>query len=142
LRAWQQSQRILVSPEAVTPEPITRMATGFMAAKHLFVASHVGLFEQLAQEPLPLPRLAQRCGIPARTTRILADAMVALGFLTRTGNLYRNSQVAQSFLAGPPGEGMRPFLWFWDQISYPAWQKLEGAARTGSAVGLRLDEAQ
>jgi len=32
----------------VTPEPIIKVAMGFMAAKHLFVASEVGLFEALA----------------------------------------------------------------------------------------------
>jgi hypothetical protein len=31
----------------VTPEPIMKVAKGVMAAKHLFVASEVGLFEAL-----------------------------------------------------------------------------------------------
>ncbi len=31
----------------VTPELIFQVASGFMAAKHLFVANEVGLFEQL-----------------------------------------------------------------------------------------------
>lgn len=35
----------------VTPEPIIKVAVGFMAAKHLFVASEVGLFEALAAGP-------------------------------------------------------------------------------------------
>ena len=35
----------------VTPEPIFQVATGFMAAKLLFVANEIGLFEKLASGP-------------------------------------------------------------------------------------------
>ena len=127
---------------AVTPESITTVATGFMAAKHLFTASALGLFAQLGGGPLPLAQLAGRCGIPARSARILADAMVALGFLDKAEEGYANRPVAQSFLAGGREEGLRPFLAFWDQISYPAWMSLEDAARTGTGVGLQLNDAQ
>jgi len=127
---------------AVTPESITTVAAGFMAAKHLFTASALGLFAELRGGPLPLAQLAERCGIPARSARILADAMVALGFLDKTEAGYANRPAAQSFLAGGPEEGLRPFLAFWDQISYPAWMSLGDAARTGTGVGLRLNDAQ
>ena len=126
----------------MTPEAITKIATGFMAAKHLFTASGLGLFAQLGEGPLPLAQLAERCGIPARSARILADAMVALGFLDKSDAGYANRPVAQSFLAGGPGESLRPFLAFWDQISYPAWINLEAAARTGTGAELQLNEAQ
>jgi len=78
-----------------------------MAAKHLFTASALGLFAQLGGSPLPLAQLAERCGIPSRSTRILADAMVGLGFLDKADAGYANRPVAQSFLAGDPGEGLR-----------------------------------
>ncbi len=32
----------------ITPESIFQVASGFMAAKHLFIANEVGLFDQLA----------------------------------------------------------------------------------------------
>lgn len=67
----------------VTPDAIFQVATGFMAAKHLFVANEVGLFEHLAPGPTTLDTLAQRTGVPRRTLRILADAMVALGFVEK-----------------------------------------------------------
>ena len=37
----------------VTPEPIMQIAEGFMAAKHLFTASDIGLFEALADGRRP-----------------------------------------------------------------------------------------
>jgi hypothetical protein len=109
----------------LTPDPIMRIALGFMAAKHLFVASEIGLFEKLAGGPLTLDELAAASGIPRRTLRISADAMISLGLLERDAERYRNSAVVASFLAGAPGPDLRPMLRFWDKLSYPAWLNLE-----------------
>jgi Dimerisation domain len=51
---------------AVTPESIMKVAMGFMAAKHLFVASEVGLFDALAAGPATIEELASRTGVPSR----------------------------------------------------------------------------
>jgi hypothetical protein len=63
----------------ITPDPIMRIAMGFMAAKHLFVANEIGLFTGPAQGRATLHELAAICGIPLRTAGISADAMVSLG---------------------------------------------------------------
>jgi hypothetical protein len=117
----------------VTPEPIFQVASGFMAAKHLFVANEVGLFEQLADGPVTLDELAERTGISRRRLRILADAMVVLGFVERHGESYQNAPIAATFLTGHTPADLRPFLRFWNRLSYPTWTKLEDAIRTGQA---------
>ena len=119
----------------VTPDPIMRIAMGFMAAKHLFIANEIGIFERVAGAPANLDELAAHCGIPRRTLRICADAMVCLGLLERQGERYRNSAAAAAFLSGSPGTGLRPMLRFWDKISYPAWRDLESAVRSGEGRG-------
>ncbi|MDQ3810457.1 MAG: acetylserotonin O-methyltransferase [Chloroflexota bacterium] len=123
------------SPPVVTPEAIFDIASGFMAAKHLFVANEVGLFEQLASGPATLDDLAQRAGIATERVRILADAMCALGLVQRDGDRYRNGPVAAAFLTGAGPVDLRPFLRFWDHLSYPMWTKLEDAVRTGQGQG-------
>ncbi|HEV2336550.1 MAG TPA: methyltransferase [Stellaceae bacterium] len=115
----------------VTPDPIMRIALGFMAAKHLFVASAIGLFEGLASGPATLDELAAKCGVPRRTLGISADAMASLGLVERDGDRYRNSAAAAAFLSGGRGADLRPMLRFWDRISYPAWMRLETAVRAG-----------
>jgi hypothetical protein len=119
----------------LTPDPIMRIAMGFMAAKHLFVAAEIGVFEKLARTPATLDELAAKCGIPRRTLRISANAMVSLGLLEREGDRYRNSAVAAAFLAGGNGLDLRPMLRFSDRISYPAWLNLERAVRSGQGQG-------
>lgn len=116
---------------AVSPEPIMKVAMGFMSAKHLFVASEIGLFEALAAGPATIEELANRTGAPSRTVAIVASAMTSLGFIERDNNYYRNADHASAFLAGKPGPDLRPMLRFWDQISYPLWQKLADAVHTG-----------
>jgi SAM-dependent methyltransferase len=116
----------------VTPEPIMKVAMGFMAAKHLFVASEVGLFEALADGPATIEELASRTGVPSRTIAIAAAAMVSLGLIERHGESYQNGEPAAAFLSGKPGPDLRPMLRFWDQLSYPLWQSLANAVRTGT----------
>jgi SAM-dependent methyltransferase len=119
--------------ENITPEPIMRTALGFMAAKHLFIANEIGLFEKLSKGSLTLEALAERMVVPPRTTRIIADAMVVLGFIQRRGNHYQNGDTAAAFLSGEPSTGLRPFLRLMNRISYPAWHRLEDAVRSGEA---------
>jgi len=126
----------------VTPEPILTVVTGFMAAKHLFVASEIGLFSALADDPLSLDELAERTGVPSASVRILADAMVALSFVAREGDRYRNQPVSQVFLSGQTPADLRPGLRFWDRISYPTWMGLEEAIRTRHGVRGELSPKQ
>jgi ubiquinone/menaquinone biosynthesis C-methylase UbiE len=118
---------------SVTPEPIMKIAMGFMAAKHLFIASAIGLFEALGAGPASLEEIAQKTDVPVRTLGIIAAAMVSLGLIERQGDRYQNGVVAAAFLAGAGGPDMRPMLRFWNHISYPTWEKLEEAVRTGQS---------
>ena len=108
----------------VTPDPIMRIAMGFMATKHLFIASEIGLFEKPAGAPATLDELAAKCGVPRRTLRISADAMASLGLLEREGDRYRNSAAPAAFLGGAAGFGLRPMLRFWDKDQLPGVAQL------------------
>jgi SAM-dependent methyltransferase len=141
--AEQTADTTTASDAPPTPEPIMRLASGFMAAKHLFAANELGLFEALADSPATLDALAARTGLTRRAVRISADAMVALGLLERRGDTYQNGPAAAYFLAGVTPADLRPFLRFWDSISYPAWQGLAEALGSGpSRQVFDLDDAQ
>jgi SAM-dependent methyltransferase len=111
-------------PSSVTPDPILQLAMGFMASKHLFVANEIGLFQRLAAGPATLDELAQRTGVPRRTVRISADAMVALGLVERHGDQYQNGPAAAAYLSGQGPADLRPLLRFFNRISYPTWGQL------------------
>jgi hypothetical protein len=103
---------------------------GFMASKHLFAASEIGLFEALSSGAASLQELSSRIGVPARTLGIVTAAMVSLGLIEQDGNLYRNSEVAAAFLAGNSGRDLRPMLRYFDKILWQNWEKLAEAVRT------------
>jgi hypothetical protein len=123
----------------ITPEPITKIALGFMAAKHLFAANEIGLFEALATGSASIAELSARTNIPPRTLAIVASAMVSLGLLQLEDERYRNSDTAAAFLVGRPGADLRPLLRFLNRISYPTWQNLDAAVRTGESQALFAD---
>ena len=130
----------------VTPDGIFQLAVGFMAAKHLFVASEIDLFRHLASGPATLEDLARLTGVPPRTARIAVDAMVALGLVERSGNQYWNTPVAATYLSGQGSADLRPILRFWNRISYPTWEHLAGRGRStcadctiGNGVAMRSD---
>lgn len=124
--------------DQITPEKIFQTATGFMGAKFLFAAGEIRLFEALADGPLGMDEIAQRTGVPRRTARMVADAMVALNYLEKDGSLYRNGPVAAAFLTGVGPSDFRPFLRFWDRISYKKWAKLAESVRAGAGVAGRF----
>jgi SAM-dependent methyltransferase len=117
--------------ETADPEPIIRIASGFMAAQHLFAADELGLFEALAGSAATLDALAARTGLTPRAARISADALVALGLLERNGDLYRNAPSAEAFLGGTGAGDLRPLLKFWGSVSYPTWSQLATALASG-----------
>src|SRR5262249_45585255 len=89
---------------------------------------------KLAEGPATLEEMGQRTGIPLRTLRITADAMVALNFIERQGERYGNSPLAATFLAGTGQPDLRPFLHFWNRISYLRHARLEDAIRTDEII--------
>jgi SAM-dependent methyltransferase len=108
-----------------------KIAMGFMAAKYLFAATEIGVFDVLARGPASLGELATSTGIPSRTLGIVAAAMVSLGLLEQDGSRYRNSETAEAFLADIPGRlDLRPVLRYFDEIVYPRWEKFAEAIRT------------
>lgn len=126
----------------VTPEPIIDIATGFMAAKHLFAANDLGLFAALGDSPKGLSELARTVAAPEASVRLAADAMVSLGLLHKNEGLYENSKEPQVFLSGTTPADLRPFLTFWDQISYPSWERITTALRVRKPAFEKLSDDQ
>ena len=83
---------------SVSPDRIMQTGLGFMASKTLLSATELGLFTQLAGNPTDGQTLAARIGLHSRAARDFLDALVALGFLDRKGNVYSNTAETDFFL--------------------------------------------
>src|SRR3954454_1140336 len=98
------------APIPPSPEPIFQIAQGFMAAKYLFAASELGMFAAIPSQGATLLAVATETKLPVRSTRIVLDALVALGLLRREGALYRQTAATEFFLSGRTPADIRPFL--------------------------------
>lgn len=117
-----------------TPDLIMQHLCGYLSSQYLLVASDVGLFPALRDRPQTLDELTAHLAMPRRMVRILADALVAVGFLVREGEHYRNGAEAATFLAGTPGPDLRPALRMWHRSLPQRWSRLDEGLRTGRSL--------
>jgi SAM-dependent methyltransferase len=71
-----------------------QLLSSFMVGRYLSVAADVGLFEALAAGPATTEQLAHATGMPQRTLRILANALVAAEFVELHDGRYHYRQTA------------------------------------------------
>lgn len=124
------STHLASTEPAAAPASVTDLGTSFCSAKLLLSALELGVFTALHDAPAREPELRERLGLHPRAARDFLGALVALGLLGRTGELYRNSEIADRHLVRGPGYG-GGFLEGAGHVLYPAWGRLSAALRTG-----------
>lgn len=117
--------------EPLTPERILQTGLGFWPAKTLLSAVELGVFSELAQGPEPFEALSRRLGLHPRSARDFLDTLVALGFLTRSGDLYTNTPETHQFLDRAKPSYVGGILEMANHRLYPFWGQLTEALRTG-----------
>jgi SAM-dependent methyltransferase len=139
-------QRVFVAPQSAgdmpTPERIVELLAGFMVSKTLFSAIEFGVFGAIDADGVTVETLAERCGIPIRSARAIADLLVQPGLLIYDGERYRNAPDAEAFLSGRGPLNMAPLARYWDKVSYPAWTNAQTAYRTRQGVRGPMSEEQ
>src|SRR6476620_824696 len=81
-----------------TPEKILQTGMAFWASKTLLSAVEMGVFTELARGPESFAALSGRLGLHPRSARDFLDTLVAIGFLTRSGDTYANAADTDLFL--------------------------------------------
>lgn len=114
-----------------TPAHILQTGLAFWASKTLLSAIEIGVFTELAQGPEPLTTLAGRLGLHPRSARDFLDTLVALGFLQRDGDRYRNTVETGLFLDRRKPSYVGGILEMANHRLYPFWGHLTTALRTG-----------
>ena len=121
-----------VSPDAqLSPEHIMQVGMGFWASKTLLSAIEMELFTQLAGHPQDLETLRARAGLHPRSARDFFDALVALGFLERSGGVYSNTPDSDAFLDKHKPSYVGGVLEMANARLYGFWNNLTEALRTG-----------
>jgi hypothetical protein len=114
-----------------TPEKILQTGLAFWPAKTLLSAIEIGVFSELARGPEHRDALSGRLGLHPRSARDFLDTLVALGFLDRDGDSYRNTAETDLFLDRKKPSYVGGILEMANHRLYPFWAHLTEALRTG-----------
>jgi 3-hydroxy-5-methyl-1-naphthoate 3-O-methyltransferase len=117
---------------APDPDDVLQLFLGFWISRSVMAAVQLGVFEALGagQAPggLDLEQAQGVLGLPARPARALLDTCVATGLLEKEDGRYRNSLLADRYLAADSEYSLRNYVlderWCW-----AAWERLEDALR-------------
>ncbi len=117
--------------QPVTPDKILQTGLAFWPAKALLSAIEMRLFTELAHGSERFEPLCGRLGLHSRSARDFLDTLVALGFLTRSGDRYANTPETDLFLDRTKPSYVGGILEMANQRLYPFWGHLTEALRTG-----------
>lgn len=120
-----------MTEEHPSPEGILQLGFGFWASKTLLSAVELGVFTELAKEPLSAETLRKRLGLHSRSAHDFFDALVALGMLRRDGETYANNPATDLFLDRNKPSFIGGILEMANARLYSFWASLTEGLRTG-----------
>jgi Dimerisation domain/O-methyltransferase domain len=115
----------------LAPDAIMQLGLGFWGSKALLSAVELGLFTELAKEPLDAEALRQRLGLHERGAKDFLDALVALRMVDRIDGIYANTAEADLYRDRNKPSYIGGFLELANLRIYPRWGSLTEALRTG-----------
>jgi O-methyltransferase domain/Dimerisation domain len=107
------------------------LAFGFMASKVLFSAIEFGIFAELSKGPLKAGEIQKRCGLYPSGACDFLDALVALGMLERSDELYSNTSETDFYLDPVKPTYIGNYVEISSLREYQIFSKLSEALRTG-----------
>src|SRR5262245_13276601 len=114
------------------PAPVLDLLTALRSTAVMFASCSLGVFDQLDGSTADLGTLARRLGANEDALCRLLDACVGLGRLSRDGEFYANTPVAQAYLTRTSPRRMTGYVSYSAHVQWPMWAHLADAVREGS----------
>lgn len=114
------------------PAPVLDLIEAFRRSKAMFAAVALGIFDSLGETPANAATMAARLGVNHGALERLLDACVALGFLSKSGIVYSNQPVAETYLRRSSPHTLTGYILYSNNALYPMWGRLEDAVREGT----------
>ena len=117
------------------PDEIIRLLQGYQTTAIVRAGITLGMFAHLAGGAADATTVAQAIGADARGTRILLDALTALGLLRRQGQTYGLTPAAETYLVPDRPTYLGDLIHlFAHEHFWEAFQRLPEAVRRGGTV--------
>ena len=120
---------VKIQPE-ITPIPLMQLATAFWGFKTLATAVDMDLFTHLSSSPMSASELARWFNIEERPAEMLLTGCAGLGLLEKQVGRYRNTPLADTFLARSARYYFGGFVTMLNRRLYSGWDRLPDAVRT------------
>ncbi len=117
--------------EVQTPDRIIETRYGLFAAKTLMSAVDLDLFTVLDDGPRSRVELEEEIGLHHRSSEDFLDTLVALGFLEREDDKYKNTPETSAFLVRGKHGYIGSLLEITDKRLYEFWDNLTEALKSG-----------
>jgi acetylserotonin O-methyltransferase len=117
-----------------TPDPsiVLDLIEAFRRSKTLFAAVALGVFDALGNGPRSLTDLSQLLRANEDGLERLLDACVGLQLLQKQNDLYRNTDVATTYLTTSSPRRLNGYIDFSNSVLWKLWSNLEDAVREGT----------
>ncbi len=117
--------------DSLSPKNIMQLGMAFWGSKTLLSAVELGIFTELARQPLNADTLQARVGLHPRSARDFFDALVALEMLERENGQYANTPESDFFLDKAKPSYIGGFLEMANVRLYRFWGSLTEGLKTG-----------
>jgi SAM-dependent methyltransferase len=118
--------------QVMTFEELLGKARAYQESRVLLTAIELNLFTAVG-EGADAEAIAARVGASVRGTRLLLDALVAVGGLSKVGEVYRNSEETKRYLVAGSPDYAQPGLMHSVNL-WKTWSTLTDAVRAGTSV--------
>lgn len=123
----EESRRFLETGQAPAPHLDMLHAAAFRAAG---VALQLGVFDAIADQPVPTHTLAQQLGVDPRGLGLLLATLQRFGYVTAVPEGYGCTPAADAWLRSGPQSYATVFA-FWQRVLFEFWDDLESSLRDG-----------
>lgn len=129
------SENNWVLPEGMDPMRVMQVASAYWNSCVLHAANRLNVFNLLDGKPKDLDTLAKETDSDKRCLGALLSALVSMDFLDRDGDVFRNNQFSQTFLANSSKFYQGGIVYMFENW-YEAWGGLYNTVKTGTPSAL------
>ena len=127
------------TPEGLDPMRVMDVASAYWNSCVLHAANRLDIFNLLDGKEKDLDALTRETGADRRCLGALLSALVAIDFLDRDGDVFRNNKFSQTFLA-QSSKFYQGGIVFMFENWYQAWGGLYNTVKTGKPSALMHKE--
>ncbi|MEQ1824649.1 MAG: class I SAM-dependent methyltransferase [Pirellula sp.] len=113
------------------PSIVLDLLEAFRRSKTMFAAVELGVFDHLTN-PAAIHDLTLQLHCDPIALMTLLDSCVAFGLLSRQGDQYQNTPVAETYLTQNSPRRMTGYIHYSNRVMWKMWANLEDAVREGS----------